>query len=137
VELKADPQRVPLSNPESAVVQLAIAITNKTETDQTVNFIEIHAFGIRGPARQNPGAPQELGGTEIFRSVTAKPNDIDPDETFYQFIEIPVPCAWSLVRVTVHVPKPPAQLPQRGKPRDEYERKMLVPIADVCAKPAA
>jgi len=53
VELKADPKLVPESNPESAVVQLSIGITNMTETNQTVNFIDVAAYG--NPGRRQAG----------------------------------------------------------------------------------
>ena len=133
VEVKADARLVPRSNPQTAVVQLAIAITNKTETNQSVNFIDVAAFGIRGPARRDPGHPQDLAATPFYRLVTTQAHAIGPEETISQFVEIPVACAWPLIRVSVAVPKPPARPPRPGQARVEYERKLLVPIADVCA----
>ena len=130
VEIRADPQLVPDSQPKSAVVQLAIGITNKTETNQKVNFIEVTAAGLRGAPRQDPKAPEEVAATPLYRHVTRRPSDIGPDETFYQFVEIPVACAWRLLRVGVRVPRPPAQ---PGKSAVAYERKLLVPLAELCA----
>ena len=102
-----------------------------------MNYIEVSAFGIRGPANRNSMAPQDLGATQVStRLVTSQPNEVGADETSYQFLEIPVPCEWSLVRVTVKVPRPPVQPPQRGQRRNEYERKLLVPVAEVCSKAA-
>jgi hypothetical protein len=136
VELKADTRLIPQSKPETALVQLSIEINNKSETKQSVNHIEVSASGIRGPASRNPLAPQELGATQLYRFVTSQPNEVGADETAYQLVEIPVPCEWSLVRVAVKVPRPPVQPPQRGQRRNEYERKLLVPVAEVCSKAA-
>jgi hypothetical protein len=133
VELKADPQLVPGSNPKSAVIQVAIAVTNKTETRQEVNFILVSGWGIRGPARQDPKQAQDLAATPIYRLVTRQPHDIGSDETDNQYVEIPVACDWSLVRVDVKVPRPPAEPPKQGKARVEYERKLLVPLEEVCS----
>jgi hypothetical protein len=137
VELKAEPQLVPGSNPKSAVIQVAIAITNKTETNQKVNFILVSAAGISGPARQDPKLPQDLAASPIYRLVTSRANDIGPDETNTQYVEIPIPCGWSLVRVVVTVPRPPAEPPQPGKARIEYERRTLVPLGEVCGNGAS
>jgi hypothetical protein len=133
VQLKADTHAAPQSNPPSAMIQLAIAITNKTETRQAVNFIDVSAFGIRGAVHQDPAAPQDLAATPIYRFVTRQANEAGADETAYQFVEIPVSCAWRLVRVVVRVPKPPAQPPRPGKRRSEYERKLLVPTGEACS----
>jgi hypothetical protein len=133
VELKAEPRLVPGSDPKNAVIQVAIAVTNKTETRQTVNFIIVSAFGIEGPPRQDPKAPQDLAATPIYRLVTRQPQDVGPDETNNQFVEVPVACRWSLVRVDVKVPRPPVEPPQQGKARVEYEQKLLVPTAEVCS----
>lgn len=137
VELKADARLVPESNPQSAVVQVSIGITNRTETNQVVNFVEVSASGIRGPARQDPNHPEDLQATEVYRHVIAGATDVGPDETVYKVVEVPVACQWSLARISVKVPKPPARPPQPGKPRVEYERKLLVPISDACTKAAA
>src|SRR3954447_3679433 len=128
VELKADPRLVPESRPSTAVVQLSIAITNKTETSQAVNFIEVSAAGIRGPVRRDPAVPENVAATIFYRYVTSRPSDIGPDEVHNEFVEIPVPCDWSLIRVDVKVPRPPARAPNGVA----YERKLLVPVADVC-----
>ena len=137
VELKADPQLVPDSSPGMAVVQLSIAITNKTETSQDVNFIEVSAAGIRGPVRPDLAVPENIAATEFYRHVTSRPSDIGPDETHNEFVEVPVSCDWNLIRVDVRVPRPPARAPKPGQARAVYERKLLVPLAEVCAASAA
>ena len=131
VELKTDARLVPDSNPESALIQLAIEINNKTETRQSVNFIDVSAAGIRGALRRDPRAPQEVAATEIYHVVTTRPIEAGANETTYQFVEIPVPCTWRLVRVTVRVPRPPVSVEH---PRIGYERKVLVQLSDVCGK---
>lgn len=133
IELTADPELIPGSNPKSAVIQIGIAVTNKTETRQEVNFILVSASGIRGTAQQDPKLPQDLAATPIYRLVTSQAQDVGPDETNNQYVEIPVACDWSLVRVDVKVPRPPAEPPKPGRPRFEYERKLLVPLEEVCS----
>lgn len=134
VELKTDTRLVPGSNPKAAVVQLTVAITNKTETSQNVNFIEVSAAGIRGPVRPDPKLPENILATQFYRYLISRPSEVGPDETHSEFVEIPVPCDWSLVRVDVKVPRPPARRDRFGV---VYERKQLVAVSDVCSPSAA
>jgi hypothetical protein len=131
LDLKADAKLVPDSGPASAVIQVAIEITNKTETAQTINHVEVSADALRGTVRRDPRSPQDVGGVEIYRFIGSRPVEIGADETSHQFVEIPVSCEWKLVRVTAYVPKPGA-----GNARTGYERKLLVSLADICPKPA-
>ena len=133
VELKADTRLVPGSSPPTAVIQVSIGITNKTETSQNVNYVEVSAARVSQTARPDPLQPDELAGAGFYRLLTSRPTDVGPDETHFEFVEIPVRCDWNLVRVTVKVPRPPAQQPGRGKPGFIYERKLLVATSDACA----
>jgi len=133
VELKADTRLVPDSSPATAVAQVSIGITNKTETSQNVNFIEVSASRVSQTARPDPQQPDELAGSGFYRFRTSRPSEVGPDETHFEFVEIPIRCDWNLVRVTVKVPRPPAREPGHGKQGFVYERKLLVATHDACA----
>ena len=136
VELKADPQLVPGSAPPTAVVQLSIEVTNRTETSQDVNYIEVSAAGLRGAVRQDPKLRENIEATPFYHDIISRPSSVGPDEMHNDFVEIPVSCEWGLVRVDVKVPRPPARPPQPGIARAIYERKLLIPLSQLCAASA-
>lgn len=138
VDVRTDVHSIPDSPNEAAVVQLAIAIRNEGRTSQDVNLIEIGALGIRGAPALASNEKPDLRATEIYKLRTTRTIGVGPGETEFQYVEIPVPCEWSLVRVIVKVPVPPAQERKPQGTIPVYERKMLVSLDTACgAEPAA
>jgi hypothetical protein len=129
-------QRIPDAPVPAAVVQVAIAIKNEGRTPQRLNYIELGAAGVRGAPGLEPQYPQDLRATQIYRRQTSSWLEIAPGETEYQYAEVPVPCAWKLVRLTVKVPVPRVHKRKSGETIPVNERKTLVSLNEACANVA-
>jgi hypothetical protein len=132
VDVKSDVRSIPNAPKKAAVVQLAIAIKNEGRASQHVNLIEVAALGIRGTPTLDPSERPDLRATEFYKLRTSRVIGIGSGETEFQYVEIPVQCDWTLVRVIVKVPVPPATGRRPHGTIPVYERKLLVSLDDAC-----
>jgi hypothetical protein len=136
VDVKVDAQTIPQASKKTAVVQLAIAVTNQGRVSQSVNYIEVAALGLSGNPATDLAELPDLKATEIYKVRTSRWIGIGPGETEYQYVEVPISCEWSLVRVLVKVPEPPVHIRNGQEKIPVYERKLLVPLETPCRSPA-
>jgi hypothetical protein len=119
------------SNPQAAVLQVAVHLKNEGRVPEDFEGITIMARGYSNA----PASPTEKGGdlatTKIGQHTDKSTIRVMPGESDVTYAELRVPCDEKLVQIFVSVSEP-KHLEWLSAPPRRYERKVMRSTAESC-----
>jgi len=108
-----------------------VAVKNPSRTAEKARNIELFVDSLRDLDNLDTSRYGELNGRNIYSNRNSRTHALAPGEIDLIPMEIPVLCSERLVRVILKVPQP-QQTEDKGHMTGIYERKVIVPLDDVC-----